>query len=100
MMMTGDIMYPGRLYINNYPEFLSSLDRLKKFSEENEVAAYLGGHVEMSNEPGEDIGFGGYAPNERNLVLQNSDLDELYDAAYKNSKDRDRVDLDQFIIYP
>jgi hydroxyacylglutathione hydrolase len=100
MMMTGDIMYPGRLYISNYPEFLSSLDRLKKFSEENEVAGYLGGHVEMSREPGEDIGFGSYAPNERSLVLKNSDLDELYEAAYKNSKDRDRVTLDQFIIYP
>lgn len=100
MMLTGDIMYPGRLYISNYPEFLSSLDRLKKFTEDNEVAAYLGGHVEMSNEPGEDIDFGSYAPNERSLILRNSDLDELYDAAYKNSKERDMVTLDQFIIYP
>tara|TARA_B100001971_G_scaffold37960_1_gene32997 strand:- start:40017 stop:41168 length:1152 start_codon:yes stop_codon:yes gene_type:complete len=100
VMLTGDIMYPGRLYINNYPDFLSSLDRLKEFSEENEVSAYLGGHVEMSNEPGEDIGFGNYAPNERSLVLRNSDLDQLYDAAYKNSDSRDNVTLDQFIIYP
>jgi len=99
-MLTGDIMYPGRLYISNYPEFLSSLDRMKKFSEENEVAAYLGGHVEMSNEPGEDIGFGNFAPNETSLVLKNSDLDNLYEAAYKNAKERDRVKLDKFIISP
>lgn len=99
-MLTGDIMYPGRLYINNYPEFLSSLDRMKKFSEENEVSAYLGGHVEMSTTPGQDIKWGNHAPNERSLVLRNSDLDELYEAAYENSKKRDYVALDQFIIYP
>lgn len=100
VMMTGDIVYPGRLYISDYPEFLSSLDRLKKFSEENEVAAYLGGHVEMSRNPGEDIDFGSYAPNERALNLRNSDLDQLYEAAYENSKARDYKVLDQFIIYP
>lgn len=99
MMMTGDIMYPGRLYIGQYGQFKDSLDRLKAFSEENEVAAYLGGHVEMSSTPGVDNGFTNYAETERSLVLRNSDLHHLNEAAHANTEER-RVTMDQFIIYP
>ena len=100
VMLTGDIMYPGRLYINDYPEFTLSLNRMKQFAQNNEVAAFLGGHVEMSTTPGQDIPFGNYAPNERSLVLRNSDLNELYDAAIKNSSNPRTVSLDAFKIMP
>ncbi|MBD66539.1 MAG: hypothetical protein CME62_15110 [Halobacteriovoraceae bacterium] len=100
MMITGDVMYPGRLYINDYPAFVNSLARMREFSQNNPVSGYLGGHVEMSTEPGEDIPFGNYAPNERSLLLKNSDLEELYQAALRNGQDQDVVTLDNFIIRP
>ena len=76
-LLTGDTLYPGRLYVRNWNEFRSSIARLVKFSESRRVSAVLGAHIEMSSsgklfEPGST-----FQPNEANLALTSVDLSRL-----------------------
>lgn len=51
ILLTGDIFYPGRLYIRDWQDFKASIERLVKFSETHPVTHILGCHVEMSIYP-------------------------------------------------
>jgi glyoxylase-like metal-dependent hydrolase (beta-lactamase superfamily II) len=58
LLLTGDTVYPGRLYIDDFPAFLTSLDRLAAFVGAHPVTAVLGAHVEMSTSPRRDFAIG------------------------------------------
>ena len=49
-VLTGDTVYPGRLYVEDYPAFLATLDRLVRWSETHPVRHVMGCHVEMTND--------------------------------------------------
>ncbi|MCJ8274239.1 MAG: MBL fold metallo-hydrolase, partial [Psychrosphaera sp.] len=69
-LMTGDTLYPGRLYINQWAQYKQSIDRLVKFSQNNPIAAILGAHIEMSSTPKKDYVMGStFHPREASLVL-------------------------------
>lgn len=52
--LTGDTVYPGRLYVRDWSAFTRSIDRLIAFCDAREVTHVLGCHIEMTNEPGID----------------------------------------------
>ena len=82
LMLTGDIFYPGRIYITNFPEFRKSINRIWEFSLENEVYLYLGSHIEVGNIGGYLIEYPTgtrYQPHEESLILTNVDLEKLND---------------------
>ncbi|GAA1635097.1 MBL fold metallo-hydrolase [Actinoplanes couchii] len=58
LLFTGDTVYRGRLYIDDWPAFRSSIDTLVRFAEENPVTHVLGCHIEMTTEPGVDYPIG------------------------------------------
>ncbi|MDQ2739421.1 MAG: MBL fold metallo-hydrolase, partial [Actinomycetota bacterium] len=65
-----DTVYPGRLYVKDYPAFVASIDRLAQFASRNPVGAILGCHIEMTTTPGLDYPIGvTYQPDERPLPL-------------------------------
>jgi hydroxyacylglutathione hydrolase len=101
LLLTGDTFYPGRLYVNDWPAFKKSIDRLVNFTERNEVAFILGNHIEMTSTLGEDYPIGtNYQPNEMSLPLTTEDLKALA-AANLNIGDTARLDVhNRFIIYP
>ena len=47
-LLTGDNLYPGRLYVKNWNEYRSSMRRLVEFSKSRRISAVLGTHIEIS----------------------------------------------------
>ena len=82
-LYTGDSLYPGNVFTNgNWDQHKKSTARLSNFinnlpAGSKPVRMILGSHVEHSNK-GEDLGWGNpNQPNEHNIVLRKSNLDEM-----------------------
>ncbi|OLP57288.1 MBL fold metallo-hydrolase, partial [Salmonella enterica subsp. enterica serovar Javiana] len=46
-LLTGDTVYPGRLYVEDWPAFRATIDRLVAFADSHPVSHVLGCHIEM-----------------------------------------------------
>lgn len=78
ILLTGDTVYPGRLYIHDWPAFVDTIDRLIGFCATHPVSHVLGCHIEMSREPGVDYPiYTTYQPEEPPLQLTVEQLREL-----------------------
>jgi hypothetical protein len=62
ILLTGDNLYPGRLYLSDFPQYLASTQRLVKFTETRPVAHILGCHIEQSSTPFVDLSHRHYLP--------------------------------------
>jgi hydroxyacylglutathione hydrolase len=81
-LLTGDTVYPGRLYVRDYPAFTASLDRLVDLASERPVTHVLGCHIEMTRCPGRDYPVGAtYQPDEAALPMTVNQLTAVRDAA-------------------
>ncbi len=86
VLLTGDTVYPGRIYVPDYPAFLDSLDRLEAFAERRQVTAVLGGHVEQKARGWSDYPRGAtYQPREAPLPMGLDQLRELRQRAQEVS---------------
>ena len=100
ILLTGDTLYPGLIYVKSWDAYKQSINLLYAFSEENEVAAILGGHIEMSKEPFVLYPIGStYQPNEAHLLLQKQDIAILYNALKADPKSK-RMEFEKFTIQP
>ncbi len=101
ILLTGDTFYPGRLYVKDWNVFKKSIERLVKFTDNNEVSTILGNHIEMTQTPGVDYPTGTiYQPNESQLPLSVLELKELSSALTKLGDTPTKEVHDRFIIYP
>ncbi|GAB2607389.1 hypothetical protein GCM10027168_45160 [Streptomyces capparidis] len=57
-LLTGDTVYPGRLYVEDWAAFTRTVDRLIAFCDTRRVTHLLGCHIEMSTTPGVDYPAG------------------------------------------
>ncbi len=81
LLLTGDTLYPGRLYVRDGPAFAASILRLVAFTRDKPVAHILGAHVENLRTPYADYPEGTrYQPDEHALELGRAHLLELNDA--------------------
>jgi len=81
-LLTGDTVYPGRLYVQDMPAFIDSLSRLVRLAESREVRHVMGCHIEMSRDPGRDYPIGTtYQPDEPPLQMTVAQLIGIRDAA-------------------
>lgn len=65
LLHTGDTVYPGRIYVDDPPALLDTLDRLVAFADDRGVEHVLGCHVEMTRRPRRDYPLGSrYQPDE------------------------------------
>lgn len=92
VLLTGDTLYPGRLYISDWAAYQKSVPRLLAFVEDgHEPSAILGGHIELRATPkdGEpDFPFQSKThPNEHTLPLATDDLKELDAVVKKEATD-------------
>ena len=77
-LLTGDTVYPGRLYIQDWPAFVSTIDRLIGFCATHPVTHVLGCHIEMSQQPGVDYPiFTTYQPDEPPLQMAVGQLRQI-----------------------
>jgi hydroxyacylglutathione hydrolase len=100
VLLTGDTVYPGRLYVEDGSAFLASMDRLVAFAGTRPVSHVLGCHVEMTARPGRDFPLGAtYQPGERALQMAPARLAAVRDAAAAVAGRRGVHRFDDFIIY-
>jgi len=101
ILLTGDTVYPGRLYVRDWPAFRSSIGRLASFVKTHEVSQVLGTHIEMSTKPGVDYPVRTtYQPEEHELQMTPANILELYDAVSKMGDTPARDIHNDFIVYP
>ena len=82
MLLTGDTVYPGRLYVQDFPAFQESLRTLCDFSALHPVSVVLGAHIEMPARPFRDFPLGStWHSNEAPLPMTPGDLQTIRDAA-------------------
>lgn len=78
ILLTGDSVYPGRLYVRDWTAFRDSIDRLLSFTALNPVAHVLGTHIEQTRTPFLDYPRGTqHQPDEHALDLGRAHLLEL-----------------------
>ncbi len=101
LLFTGDTLYPGRLYIFDFPQYVQSITRLLDFTLDKPVCHVLGTHIEMSNTPGDDFPIGStYHPDEHSLPLGREHLQELLGGLIGMQADPHIEVHDEFIIWP
>ncbi|GAA3095373.1 glyoxylase-like metal-dependent hydrolase (beta-lactamase superfamily II) [Kribbella aluminosa] len=102
ILFTGDSLYPGRLYVFDWPAYRASIARLGEFVAGGKPVEWvLGAHIEMTAEPGKDYEMGAdQHPGEHVLQLRPAVLTELIDVLAEAGADPVRIERDDFIVYP
>ncbi|MFF4350137.1 MBL fold metallo-hydrolase [Streptomyces sp. NPDC001530] len=98
-LLTGDTVYPGRLYVEDWPAFVRTVDRLIAFCAARPVTHVLGCHIEMTRQPGRDYPVRTtYQPDEPALQMTTDQLRDIR-AAIETVGDRPgRHEFDDFVI--
>jgi glyoxylase-like metal-dependent hydrolase (beta-lactamase superfamily II) len=100
LLLTGDTVYPGRLYAFDFPQFVASLDRMVALAESRPVSHVLGCHIEMTSRPGRDYPLGArYQPDEPPLEMTVGQLANVRAAAASVAGRQGEHRFDEFIIY-
>lgn len=100
LMLTGDTLYPGRLYVFDWPAFTTTVDRLLAFAEDHPVAHLLGCHIEMTRSPGLDYVIRTtYQPEEPPLELSLADLRALRRAIEEVGDTPGIHPYEKFVLY-
>jgi len=104
ILLSGDTLYPGRLYIpvNFLDDNRASIDRLAAFAKRHPIRAVLGAHIEMTRTPGRDYGHEALThPDEHPLELPASTIAELRTGLKARLDNPDQPQVhDRFIITP
>jgi hydroxyacylglutathione hydrolase len=100
LLLTGDTVLPGRLYIEDMPAFVDSLQRLVALAGRREVTHVLGCHVEMTRAPGRDYPIGAlYQPDEPPPQMTVADLTAVRDAAVRVAATRGVHPYGSFVVW-
>ncbi|GAA2724905.1 MBL fold metallo-hydrolase [Cellulomonas aerilata] len=82
ILLTGDTVYPGRLYVPDMAAFVATLERLVAFCRTVPTTHVLGCHIEMSARPGRDHPLAAPRhPGEPPLQMTVAQLERLRDRA-------------------
>ena len=101
ILFTGDSLYPGRIYIRDFPAFAASNTRMVNFTEGKLVAHILGCHIEETRTPYLDYPVGTiYQPDEHELALSRAALLEMQSALDKLNGTPKRIALRDFSLWP
>jgi hydroxyacylglutathione hydrolase len=100
ILLTGDSLYPGRLYVNTeVGEFLESMMRLEGFTKTRPIAHVLGTHIENTRTPFVDYPLHTkFQPHEHCLELGRAHLLELRQALESLKAPYSRLTLRDFSI--
>jgi len=99
-LLTGDNLYPGRLYVRNWNEFRSSIARLAQFSKGRRITAVLGAHIEMSKSGAPFDAGSTFQPGEASLVMTSEDLSQL-DRVLRGAGDEpEEIVTTRFVVAP
>jgi hydroxyacylglutathione hydrolase len=101
LMLSGDVFYPGFLYVRDGQAYRRSIERLVWFAAGHHVRYYLGCHIEMTRMKGLAYPSGTtYQPLEHVLELRPRHLAELHAALETMGDELTRTVFDHFILEP
>lgn len=101
VLLTGDSLYPGRLYISDWAEFARSTKRLVDFTAGKVVTHVLGCHIENTRTPYLEYPIGSiYQPDEARLEMSRAHLVELHDVLTRHQGGPRRVAFRDFTLWP
>lgn len=101
VLFTGDTVYPGRLYVFDWPAFVRSIDRLVAWCARHPVTYLLGCHIEMTTTPGVDYPVGwSHQPDETPLELTPEHLEQIRSTLEEHNWQPGRYVLPRMIITP
>jgi len=103
LLLTGDSLYPGLLFISDWATYRASMHRLAEFAATRPIAHVLGAHIEMTTTPKVNYPYGTtFQPAEHALPLTAAHLQELDDALIQlgPTKPTRPVAHDDFVIDP
>jgi hydroxyacylglutathione hydrolase len=101
ILLTGDTLYPGRLYVETPAEFVRSIQRLVDFTRDKPVAHILGTHIENRRAPYLDYEVETkYQPDEHTLELGRAHLLELNEALTAMNGRIVKTVMRDFTIWP
>lgn len=86
LLCTGDMFYPGRCYVRDFPAWLASMARLVKFSEEYPVSHLVNCHIEISSHGYDYPTYTSYQPDEPPMHMTVETLRRVHAAALKVEK--------------
>ena len=98
-LLTGDTVYPGRLYVEDPAAYALTIDRLVAFADTHPVSHVLGCHIEMSTTPGEDYPVRTtFQPDEPPLEMTVEQLREVQRAVAQVGDRPGRHVFDDFVL--
>jgi hypothetical protein len=101
ILLTGDMLYPGLLTVDDWPAYRNSVGKLSVFVSSHPVSYILGAHIEMMSTPQKIYPLGSrFQPDEHQLQLGVRHLVELQQACERLGDNPVRDVHDDFIIYP
>jgi hydroxyacylglutathione hydrolase len=101
ILFSGDTLYPGRLYVADFPAYVQSIARLVRFSADKPVAHIIGNHVEQAATPFLVYPVGTiFQIDEHSLPLSRGALLELDGALTAMQSSPHRMSLRDFSIWP
>jgi glyoxylase-like metal-dependent hydrolase (beta-lactamase superfamily II) len=101
IVLTGDTILASRIYVQDFEELRSSVDRLISALRDREVRWVLGAHIEMTAVPGIDFGpMQPRHPNERELQLTWYHVLELQEVLDTMGDSPSYSAQDDYIVYP
>jgi hydroxyacylglutathione hydrolase len=101
ILLTGDTLYPGRLYVRDAQAFGESINRLVEFTATREVVHVLGAHIENTSTPYLDYPEGTtFQPEEHTLEFGRAHLLELQDALREMGSLLQRRSFRDFTVCP
>lgn len=100
LLLTGDTVYPGRLYARDFAAFTATMDRMVEFAESRPVTHVLGCHIEMTRRARRDYPLGcTYQPDEPPLEMTVAQLRAVRNAAASVADKPGVHKFDDFIIF-
>lgn len=101
VLFSGDTLYPGRLYVQDAPAFVASIQRLVEFTRDKVVTHILGDHIENTRTPYLDYPIRTvYQPDEHEFALGRAHLLELNQALGEMNGQVVRRAFRDFTIWP
>ena len=100
ILFTGDLFYPGRLYVRDWAAFVESIERMISFCDRHPINHILGCHIEMSLYPKLDyLVRTNYQPHERPLEMTVEQLKSVRAAICEVDGKPGIYTFDDYIIY-
>jgi hydroxyacylglutathione hydrolase len=101
ILLTGDTLYPGKLVVEDWPEYRKSAARLANFVTTHPVSLVLGAHIEMARTPRQLYPVGTRVqPDEHVLPLRVNHVHEWHQACEAMGDNLVWDVHDDFIIDP